>query len=68
MREGLETRSLKENELMADPMRVGLSAWTEIGWVEIDSATAGFVDDACRSLLGNRVLESTSVLRIQTPG
>jgi hypothetical protein len=42
---------------MADPMRVGLSAWTEIGWVEIDSATAGFGDDACRSVLGNRLLE-----------
>ena len=42
---------------MADPMHVGLSMWTEIGWVEIDSATAGFGDDACRSVLGNRLLE-----------
>jgi hypothetical protein len=36
---------------------MGLSAWTKIGWVEIDSATAGFGDGACRSVLGDSVLE-----------
>jgi hypothetical protein len=45
---------------------VGLSAWTEIGWVEIDSATAGFGDDACRSILGDRVLDLH--LRRMDPG
>jgi hypothetical protein len=31
--------------------------WTEIGWIEVDSATVGFGDDACRSMLGSPLLD-----------
>jgi hypothetical protein len=31
--------------------------WTEIGWIEVDSATVGFGDDSCRGLLGSRLLD-----------
>jgi hypothetical protein len=31
--------------------------WTEIGWIEVDSATVGLGDDACRSILGRPLLD-----------
>jgi hypothetical protein len=39
---------------MTDNRRV---EWTEIGWIEVDTATVGFGDDACRSLLGGPMLD-----------
>jgi hypothetical protein len=39
------------------PTRVGTRAWTESGWIEVDSATAGFEDGACRNVLGSPVLD-----------
>jgi hypothetical protein len=52
---------------MADPIRVGLSAWTEIGWVEIDSATAVSGTMPAEAFSGTECWSSTSVIRIQTP-
>jgi hypothetical protein len=37
--------------------RVGTKAWTDIGWIEVDSATAGFGDGSCRKVLGSPVLD-----------
>jgi len=31
--------------------------WTEIGWLEVDSATVGFGDNACRSVIGKPLLD-----------
>jgi hypothetical protein len=31
--------------------------WTEIGWIEVDTAKVGFGDDACRSMLGQPLLD-----------
>jgi hypothetical protein len=42
---------------MTDTTRVGSTAWTQIDWIEVDSATVGFGDDACRSILGRPVLD-----------
>jgi hypothetical protein len=39
---------------MTDNRRV---EWTEIGWIEVDTATVGFGDDACRSMLGRPLLD-----------
>lgn len=39
---------------MIDNRRV---EWTEIGWIEVDSATVGLGDDACRSMLGRPLLD-----------
>ena len=31
--------------------------WSEIGWIEVDSATVGFGDDVCRRVLGRPLLD-----------
>jgi hypothetical protein len=41
----------------ADPSVSRPVEWTEIGWIEKDSANVGFGDDACRSRLGDPLLD-----------
>jgi hypothetical protein len=42
---------------MTESTHVACHEWSEIGWIEVDSATVGFGDDTCRSVLGRQVLD-----------
>jgi hypothetical protein len=42
---------------MTDNTRPAWSEWSEIGWIEVDSATVGFGDDTCRTVLGDPLLD-----------
>jgi hypothetical protein len=42
---------------MTESTHVAWSEWSEIGWIEVDSATVGFGDGASRSVLGRPLLD-----------
>jgi hypothetical protein len=42
---------------MTDTRRVDWTGWTDIGWIEVDTAKVGFGDDTCRSMLGQPLLD-----------